>query len=197
MYLGISKIQEARFLSMLILQFNRWRILHRGMGLVVVIAVLAALAAIALPNFLGISDDASVRAAQTAIVNATKECQATWARGKRGVVAADPGGIQYFNGHTAASPALIDVSEYKIYSFAPNAAAVGGYGLVPAPTNVEMQCFSAGPAKKDMIAQSSVLGKFPQFVVRANGKRECAGGNNVAFPDTWDIGCDTAAKTWE
>ena len=51
--------------------------------LVVVIAVLAVLTAIALPNFLGVSEDASVRSAQQAALNAFKECKVYWARNKR------------------------------------------------------------------------------------------------------------------
>ena len=50
--------------------------------LVVVIAVLAVLTAIALPNFLGVSDDAAARAAQQAAITAFKECQVHKARGK-------------------------------------------------------------------------------------------------------------------
>ena len=51
--------------------------------LVVVIAVLAVLTAIALPNFLGVSDDASARTAQQGAVNAFKECKVKWARNNR------------------------------------------------------------------------------------------------------------------
>jgi prepilin-type N-terminal cleavage/methylation domain-containing protein len=50
--------------------------------LVVVIAVLAVLTAIALPNFLGVSDDAAGRAAQQAAITAFKECQVAKARGQ-------------------------------------------------------------------------------------------------------------------
>ena len=49
--------------------------------LVVVIAVLAVLTAIALPNFLGVSDDAAARAAQQGVITAFKECQVQKARG--------------------------------------------------------------------------------------------------------------------
>ena len=185
-----------------LLKKSTQRILNRKIGdkgfslieLVVVIAVLAALAAIALPNFLGISDDASVRAAQTAIVNATKECQATWARGKRGVVATDAGGIQYYNGHTPSQPAIIDVSEYKVYSW-PVGIAVGSFNLIGDPGDEQMQCFAAGPAKKDLIAQPTVTGKFPVFVVRTNGKRECNSGNGTNYPDTFNIGCTGASNS--
>jgi prepilin-type N-terminal cleavage/methylation domain-containing protein len=51
--------------------------------LVVVIAVLAVLTAIALPNFLGVSDDASARAAQQAAITAFKECSIASARGQK------------------------------------------------------------------------------------------------------------------
>ena len=50
--------------------------------LVVVIAVLAVLTAIALPNFLGVSDDAAARAGQQAAITAFKECQVFKARGQ-------------------------------------------------------------------------------------------------------------------
>ena len=56
--------------------------------LVVVIAVLAVLTAIALPNFLGVSDDAAVRAAQQGVITAFKECQVQKARGNVSVTAA-------------------------------------------------------------------------------------------------------------
>ena len=49
--------------------------------LVVVIAVLAVLTAIALPNFLGVSDDATARSAQQAVITAFKECNIAKARG--------------------------------------------------------------------------------------------------------------------
>ena len=167
--------------------------------LVVVIAVLAALAAIALPNFLGISDDASVRSAQTAAVNAMKECQATWARGKRDVTGAN---AQYFNGHSPTSPALLDVSEFLVYAFAAGTASPSAYSLA-AVTDTEMLCFSgtnATPAKKDIVSQPTVAGKFPTFIVRANGRRVCSSGNQATFPETFNIGCSGttgADGAWE
>lgn len=180
------------------------RVLNRKPGengfslieLVVVIAVLAALAAIALPNFLGISDDASVRAAQTATVNAMKECQATWARGKRDVTGTD---TQYFNGHTTAVPAYVDVSEYRVYS----APADSTYPKYTALSNTEMQCFNgtnAAPAKKQMVAAPTTPGKFPTFVVRANGRRQCESGNGTTHDETFNIGCSGASNSvgsWE
>jgi prepilin-type N-terminal cleavage/methylation domain-containing protein len=52
--------------------------------LVVVIAVLAVLVAIALPNFLGVQDDGAARAAQNAVTNAIKECAINASRGSVG-----------------------------------------------------------------------------------------------------------------
>ena len=183
------------------------RVLSRKVGdkgfslieLVVVIAVLAALAAIALPNFLGISDDASVRAAQTAIVNAMKECQATWARGKRDVTGTN---AQYFNGHTPSVPAFLDVSEYKVYAYQAGTGSPGGYQLNNL-SDTEMKCFfgtNDAPAKKDMVAQPVTRGKFPAFIVRTNGRRICTSGNGTLHPDTYNIGCSGDANSdgaWE
>lgn len=193
-----------------LLKKSTQRILSRKIGdkgfslieLVVVIAVLAALAAIALPNFLGISDDASVRSAQTAAVNAMKECQATWARGKRDVTGAS---IQYFNNHTPTAPAFIDISEFLVYSFpASSTTPPSSYNLAPAQlTDVYMQCFdgtNAAPAKKDLISQPTTTGKFPTFVVRQNGVRECSSGIEASYPDTFNIGCTGASGAigaWE
>ncbi len=165
--------------------------------LVVVIAVLAALAAIALPNFLGISDDASVRAAQTAAVNATKECQATWARGKRDVTGTNQ---QFYNGHTTSVPAFIDISEFAVFS----TNATNGFPSAPGTMgNNQMKCFSGtntAPAKKQMVAAPTTANKFPKFVVRANGSRDCQSGDQGSYPDTFNIGCSGAsgaAGTWE
>ena len=149
--------------------------------LVVVIAVLAALAAIALPNFLGISDDASVRAAQSAGINYFKECQATWARGKRTTT-------ETFN--NGVTP---DISEFGIFAFAAGVNVAGA--SIPAPTAQDTQCFAAGPAKKDVWMIPTVAGKFPKFVVRQSGVRECQVGLNT-YPDTYNIGCSNAG-TWE
>ena len=150
--------------------------------LVVVIAVLAALAAIALPNFLGISDDASVRAAQSAGINYFKECQATWARGKRTTA-------EVFN--NGAAP---DISEFGIFSYA--AGVPVATASIPTATAQDTQCFVTGPAKKDMWMLPTVNGKFPKFVVRQNGIRECAVGLQGTYPDTYNIGC-SASGAWE
>merc|ERR1711934_1189618 len=76
--------------------------------LVVVIAVLAVLTAIALPNFLGVSEDASVRTAQQAILNAFKECKVHWAKNKRDGVDKAQGVAKEFS--------LPAVTDWKIIS---------------------------------------------------------------------------------
>jgi prepilin-type N-terminal cleavage/methylation domain-containing protein len=50
--------------------------------LVVVIAVLAALTAIALPNFLRVQDDAKIAAAKQVLINISKECLAYRLKGR-------------------------------------------------------------------------------------------------------------------
>ena len=160
--------------------------------LVVVIAVLAALAAIALPNFLGISDDAAVRAAQSAGVNYFKECQATWARGKRTT-------SETFN--QGARP---DINEFAIFSEETGGTLAST--TIPSQTAADMQCFSAVSGtittKKDIWAIPTISNKFPKFVIRANGTRQCVSGTQTVGTndDTFNTGCSGAsgqAGTWQ
>ena len=118
--------------------------------LVVVIAVLAALAAVALPNFLGISDDAAVRAAQAAGINYFKECQATYARGKRTTA-------EVFNSGNRP-----DVSEFAIFS-TPGPSTVAAGNFIPDESDADLQCFTAAKAKKDMWMLPTTSRKFPNF----------------------------------
>ena len=99
--------------------------------LVVVIAVLAVLTAIALPNFLGVSDDAAARAAQQATITAFKECQVFKARGQTALT-------DVFN-----NPSLTD---FKVES---NAASTG---VAKAAASGKYECFTKDGALNAIVA---------------------------------------------
>ena len=143
--------------------------------LVVVIAVLAVLTAIALPNFLGVSDDAAVRAAQQGAITAFKECQVKKARGERTTTATfDPIELGDF---TISS---IDFDETDVTS---NGATNSGLTTCFEDDNgvIKMRNFLAEPAEDY---------KFPKFLVRSNGDKSCASGSDNDYENTYATGCD-------
>ena len=168
--------------------------------LVVVIAVLAVLTAIALPNFLGVSDDAAARSAQQAVINAFKECQVYKARGK-----ADSNPSETFQ-----STQLNDFTVYAVADADSNTIFAAGE-----PTTGNLDCFtldtSTPPrgALNSIIAWPRIENKFPAFLVTANGQKSCVSGDagtdveddpntpgvdesldsTDGFPTTFDIGC--------
>ena len=103
--------------------------------LVVVIAVLAVLTAIALPNFLGVSDDASARTAQQGVVNAFKECKVLWARNKRSTAS------------EFVPPAITDwsVKAYKATNDPKEFS--GGYTAQPKAASAFVKCFDNAESK--------------------------------------------------
>ena len=147
--------------------------------LVVVIAVLAVLTAIALPNFLGVSDDASARSAQQAAINAFKECQVYKARGK-----ANQGTSETFD-----DPSLADFYVYSV-------DASTGVGSVSYAANTS--CFKVTNnvgAIKAIVAQPKVAGKFPTFYVEQDGTKSCETGTPTTL-ETFNTGCNsTSAST--
>ena len=173
--------------------------------LVVVIAVLAVLTAIALPNFLGVTEDASARTAQQGVLNAYKECKVYWARNKRnGPGDTDP---KYFN-----KPAITD---WVILSQGKSGAVDG----TPAFDEAKKKARSGQPAKKDDLVYScfedggaerdfyaapdSEVGqaKFPVYKIATSGDRVCMVGL-AANDQTFNIGCDAdlsnnAKGIWE
>ena len=146
--------------------------------LVVVIAVLAVLTAIALPNFLGVSDDASARAAQQAAITAFKECQVHKARGKTTVA------------EEFASLTLGDFVIANNTSPTPVSAAAGTQGA-----DGTLDCFSSSGAVLNIWATPKVVNKFPTYVVKQDGTKACISGTIAAGSRTYNTGCSGAEST--
>ena len=160
--------------------------------LVVVIAVLAVLTAIALPNFLGVSDDASARAAQQAVINGFKECQVYKARGKA-------------NQATSETFDAADLADFTITSVPASTSITAS---APAPDNngnatTSTNCFTVTGgigALNNIAAYPKIAGKFPKFMVNSSGIKTCQTGaatagsgdnqTSTGFENTYNIGCD-------
>jgi prepilin-type N-terminal cleavage/methylation domain-containing protein len=163
--------------------------------LVVVIAVLAVLVAIALPNFLGVTDDAASRSAQQAVVNAVKECQASKARGETDITNAfgTPSlndFIVYSLDRTANTTATLTAS--TALRTATQAIAVAN---INTPGAASTSCFTNADDLRDIYAAPTTAGKFPTFKATPEGIKKCLSGNQGLFAEQFNKGCDGASVT--
>ena len=166
--------------------------------LVVVIAVLAVLTAIALPNFLGVSNDATGRAAQQAAITAFKECSVAKARGTLTANA------------SFKNPAITGYYIYATDNLKDDATDLGTQiGLKPATqADVEVNkktdkkastsCFTGDGSKdgtlRDIVAVSAIKDEFPTFKVSNQGDKVCMTGDPAIGKTTFNIGCDGTTK---
>ena len=161
--------------------------------LVVVIAVLAVLTAIALPNFLGVSNDATARSAQQAAITAFKECNIAKARGS--VTAASEFQKPSITGY------IIYADDKENYNLTGLALQVS---VKPAdqPENLDagwpnaspsLSCFTGDGtedgALRDFIAAPINVDEFPSFRVTKGGDKDCLTGVSDEGEDTYYIGC--------
>ena len=161
--------------------------------LVVVIAVLAVLTAIALPNFLGVSDDATARSAQQAVITAFKECNIAKARGTLTAKA------------KFENPAITGFIIYADNSSNNDKTAMQtAIGAMPkdqdtVESNAEKDktastsCFTgdgkSDGALRDFYASPINADEYPTYKVSKSGKKYCITGKVADGETTYNIGC--------
>ncbi|MDO6351466.1 prepilin-type N-terminal cleavage/methylation domain-containing protein [Synechococcus sp. YX-04-1] len=179
--------------------------------LVVVIAVLAVLTAIALPNFLGVSDDASARAAQQAAITAFKECSIASARGQKNqsstfteapvtnwLVATLPlDSTTYPNdatGLAAATAAIEATGVTQATISANNTKVVNGTANTFTTAQPASACFEANGAAREIYAIPTTTDQFPTYKITGSGTKWCLTGAVTVGEKTYNIGCDSTAN---
>ena len=160
--------------------------------LVVVIAVLAVLTAIALPNFLGVSDDAAARAGQQGAITAFKECQVAKARGQANVnsqfQAPTVQGFLISAVDTSANDATAIQAADTAVRAVGNQAAISA--VAAGASGPSTSCFTATGAVREIFAVPATLDNFPAYKVDQSGLQHCVTGAAAVGAQTYNIGCD-------
>jgi len=141
--------------------------------LVVVIAVLAVLIAIALPNFLGVQRDAKISSAKNTLTNIIKECAVKSSRGGLERMGANPADA---NG-TQIATAFTDLNGYTIRAWVATGQLDGG------PLTSGSSCMEAS-------AQPDNPGELASYAIQYNGStgqltKRCIAAN----ANTYREGC--------
>ena len=168
--------------------------------LVVVIAVLAVLTAIALPNFLGVSDDASARAAQQAAITAFKECSIASARGQRNdtsvfteapvtnwLIATLPNNTTtYPNDATGMGAATTKIEAATQANITANNGKTGNTFTTASASSA---CFETKGASRAIYAIPTTTDQFPTYKITGSGTKWCLTGKVADGDKTYNIGC--------
>jgi len=166
--------------------------------IVVAVAVLSILSAIAIPNFLGVTDDASARVAQQAVLNAVKECQASKARRRTTLrdafTASSMGDFIIFGSNRGASGTDADhkATIRSAITLRGNETQeqIVDDGEKGTTDVASTSCFDETGDLRDIFAVPKQAGRFPSFKSSPEGQTKCLSGDESKYPKQFRAGCD-------